>query len=183
MRRSRLSIIFILVVAAASLMLRTRLPESLKDSSQASPQPAVQAIASTTLYDVVRVVDGDTIKVMMDGRATTVRLIGVDTPETVKPDTPIQCYGPEASAEMHALLDGKRVSLEMDPTQDRYDAYGRLLAYVFLQDGTLVDELLITDGFGKEYTFKDRPYEYQAEFRSAEATARRAGKGLWGACR
>ena len=148
----------------------------------AAPAPRSQPAAPAELYPIVRVIDGDTIKIIYKGATTTVRLLGVDTPETVKPNTPVQCYGPEASAEMHALLDGGEVAIETDPTQDLRDEYGRLLAYVFLPDGTLVDELLIEQGYGREYTFKGRAYVYQAQFKQAQRDAQAALRGLWSAC-
>ena len=78
---------------------------------------------------VVRVIDGDTIEVSIGGQEEDVRYIGVDTPETVKPGTPVQCYGPQASAENHRLVDGRTVRLVFD--RERRDVYGRLLAYVY----------------------------------------------------
>ena len=81
---------------------------------------------------VVAAVDGDTLKVdLKNGEEWDVRLIGIDTPETVRPNTPVQCGGPQASTSMHGLADGRRVTLVSDPTQDRIDRYGRLLDYVF----------------------------------------------------
>ena len=78
---------------------------------------------------VVRVIDGDTIEVSIDGAEEDVRYIGVDTPETVKPGAPVQCYGPQASAANHRLVEGRTVRLVFD--RERRDAYGRLLAYVY----------------------------------------------------
>jgi micrococcal nuclease len=123
---------------------------------------------------VVDVVDGDTVKVP----GTTVRLIGVDTPETVDPRVPVQCFGREASARAHALLDGARVWLEYDATQGRRDRYGRTLAYLWLADGRLYNETIIAEGFAHEYTFAV-PYRYRDAFRAAERSARDAGRGLW----
>jgi micrococcal nuclease len=124
---------------------------------------------------VVRVVDGDTIKV---SNGETLRLIGVDTPETVDPRAPVQCFGREASARAHTLLDGASVRLEYDPTQGRYDRYGRTLAYVWLADGRLYNETIIAEGYAHEYTYAI-PYRYRARFRAAERAAREAERGLW----
>ena len=124
---------------------------------------------------VVRVVDGDTVVV---APRTTLRLIGIDTPETVDPRKPVQCFGREASAWAHALLDGKEVWLEYDPSQGRLDKYGRTLAYVWLPDGVLFNQVMIADGFAHEYTY-DLPYRYQDAFAAAERDARESERGLW----
>ncbi|MGZ4666550.1 MAG: thermonuclease family protein [Frankiaceae bacterium] len=131
-------------------------------------------------YPVTDVVDGDTIKVRRDGRVLKVRLIGMDTPETRDPRKPVQCFGREASAEAHRLLDGRQVRLETDPSQDRYDKYGRLLAYVWLPGDppVLFNELMIRLGYAHEYTY-DLPYRYQQRFRAAQQAAEQHDVGLW----
>ena len=129
-------------------------------------------------FPVVKVIDGDTITVLMNGKYVTVRLIGLDTPETVDPRKTVQCFGKEASNKAKEMLTGKNVRLEQDPTQDTYDKYGRLLAYVFLPDGTNFEEYMIAEGYGHEYTYR-LPYKYQAEFKAAEKSAREQKKGLW----
>ncbi len=129
-------------------------------------------------YHVVHVVDGDTIDVEKDGVKVRVRLIGINAPESVDPRRPVQCFGIEASNEMKRILDGQSVRLEQDPSQDTYDKYHRLLAYVFLPDGTNVNEHMIAAGFAHEYTYR-LPYRYQKEFKAAEAAAREAERGLW----
>ncbi len=128
--------------------------------------------------DVVHVVDGDTIVVNIDNRDVTVRLYGIDTPETVKPNTPVACYGTEASDHTKQLLTGRRVTLKPDPTQDRVDKYGRTLAYVWRDDGLFVNLDLVENAFAREYTYKN-PYQYQSQFRSLEATAKANHAGLW----
>jgi micrococcal nuclease len=124
---------------------------------------------------VTRVVDGDTVVV---STGETLRLIGMDTPETVDPRKPVQCFGREASARAHQLLDGRRVRLEYDATQGRLDKYGRTLAYLRMGDGRLYNEAMIADGYAHEYTYAI-PYRYQARFMAAERAARRAERGLW----
>ena len=109
---------------------------------------------------------------------TTIRVLGIDTPETVDPRRPVQCFGAEASARAHALLDGQSVSLEFDASQGREDRYGRTLAYVWLPDGRSFDETMIADGYAHEYTY-DTPYRYQHAYQQAETEARRADRGLW----
>ncbi|SRR3989344_62629 len=132
---------------------------------------------------VAHVVDGDTIVVLVNGVSEKVRLIGVDTPETVDPRKPVQCFGKEASDFMKALLSNTEVHLEADASQGDRDKYGRLLRYVFLADGTLVNEKIIAEGYGYEYTYRI-PYQYKTEFKNAERLARESQKGLWanGAC-
>lgn len=134
-------------------------------------------------YPVIKVVDGDTLAIMMDGKSATVRLIGLDTPETVDPRKPVQCFGKEASEKAKQILAGISVRIETDPSQGEYDKYGRLLAYVFLPDGTNFNEDIIAEGYGHEYTY-NLPYKYQVQFKAAEQNAREEKKGLWadGAC-
>jgi len=131
-------------------------------------------------YAVTKVVDGDTIDVNMNGKTERIRMIGVDTPETKKPDTPVQCFGPEASDYTHKTLTGKSVRLEADPLDDNRDRYGRLLRYVYLQDGTLFDESLIQQGYGFAYVLF--PFSKKVEFTKAQNQARSAKLGLWAAC-
>ncbi|HSH80557.1 MAG TPA: thermonuclease family protein [Herpetosiphonaceae bacterium] len=137
------------------------------------PQPADLPSAR-----VVRVIDGDTVDVALQGRTERLRLIGIDTPEVVDPRMPVQCFGREASAKAHELLDGKTVFLEADPSQDERDTYDRLLRYVWLPDGRLFNREVIAQGYAHEYTYRV-PYRYQAEFKQAEREARGAGHGLW----
>ena len=123
---------------------------------------------------VERVVDGDTIVVRGVGR---VRLIGVDTPETVDPRRPVEFFGREASAFAKRLLEGQQVRLEYD--RERTDRYGRTLAYVHLRDGTFANAEIIRRGYGHAYT--RFPFRHLDRFRRLEREAREAGRGLWGA--
>jgi micrococcal nuclease len=122
------------------------------------------------------VVDGDTIHVGRGWRRTTVRLIGVDTPETVHPEKPVQFFGPEASAFTRRSLQGKWVRLEFEPL-DRIDRYGRLLAYVYMEDGTFFNRELVHKGYARAYTRFD--FRYKKDFLLAQAEARQARLGLW----
>lgn len=123
---------------------------------------------------VERVVDGDTIIVSGVGR---VRLIGVDTPESVDPRRPVEFFGKEAGAFTRRLVDGKQVRLDYD--WERTDRYGRTLAYVYLLDGTFVNAEIIRRGYGHAYT--RFPFKHLERFRQFEREARVAGRGLWGA--
>ena len=136
-----------------------------------------QPAASATVY-VTRVVDGDTVEVRLDGREEDVRYIGVDTPETVKPDTPVQCFGPQASAFNHRLVEGRRVRLVFG--EERRDVYGRLLAYVYLGD-RFVNAELVRRGLARTLTIPPND-RYADRFKRLEIAAARAGRGLWGAC-
>ncbi len=135
-------------------------------------------IASGDYYSVIRVVDGDTIVVDINGNIEKLRLIGLDTPETVDPRKPVQCFGVEASNKAKELLEGKKVKLENDISQGERDKYNRLLRYVYLEDGTLFNKLMIESGYGHEYTYVI-PYKYQEEFMKAETYARENNLGLW----
>ena len=134
----------------------------------------VTAMAAT----VIRVVDGDTIHVLLNNNDITIRMIGIDTPETVDPRKPVQCFGKEASNHARQLLDGATVYLEIDDSQGDYDKYNRLLSYVWLADGRMFNQVMIADGFAFEYTY-NRPYKYQAQFKDAQRNAQSLQLGLW----
>lgn len=140
-----------------------------------APQP-VAGDATLTMVDVLRVVDGDTIEVMYQGKKESVRLIGVDTPETVHPSKPVQPYGPEASAFTKARLGGQRVGLEFDVEQR--DQYGRLLAYVWLGD-QMFNQVLVQEGYAQVATFPPN-VKYVDLFTQLQREAREANRGLWG---
>lgn len=129
-------------------------------------------------YNVTKVTDGDTLHIEMDGRDEVVRLIGINTPETVDPRRPVQCFGKEASSRMKDLAGGKIVRLEYDETQNTRDTYDRLLAYVYLEDGEMVNRKMIAEGYAYEYTYL-MPYKYQKEFRQLQTLARTSLRGLW----
>lgn len=133
---------------------------------------------SSDTVTVVRVIDGDTIVVREEGKEVKVRLIGVDTPESVDTRTKVQCFGKEAAAFTTKLLSGEQVRLEPDATQTDTDIYGRLLRYVYIADGQLVNDRLIREGYAHEYTYKI-PYQKQVQFREAQKEAREQRRGLW----
>lgn len=129
-------------------------------------------------YNVTKITDGDTLHIMMDGRDETVRLIGMNTPETVDPRRTVECFGKEASERMKEIVKGKIVRLEYDDSQSIRDTYDRLLAYVYLEDGQMINRKMIAEGYAYEYTYLT-PYRYQREFRDAQALAQSAKRGLW----
>ncbi len=155
--------------------------DDLDSSGSASRDASTGAVDLTGR--VTRVIDGDTIRVESRGFETTVRLIGIDAPETRKPGTPVQCFGPEASRRAQALLSGKRVRLIGDPTQDTRDRFQRLLAYVYVDGETQsVNSQLVDGGFAKVYVYgPSGPFRHTTAFRAAESRARQARRGLWGA--
>jgi len=126
-------------------------------------------------YLVTRVIDGDTIEI--EG-GKKVRYIGIDTPETVDPRKPVQCFGVEASNRNKQLVEGKKVRLEKDVSE--IDKYGRLLRYVYV-DGVFVNLVLVQEGFAYSYTYPP-DIKYQNQFTEAQRLAREQKKGLWGSC-
>lgn len=134
--------------------------------------------APTVLYKVAKVVDGDTIDVTIDGKSESVRILGVNTPETVDPRKPVECFGKEASDHAKTILSGGEVGLVADRSQGDKDKYGRLLRYVLMPDGTDFGLTLIEDGYAYEYTY-DKPYDRQAEYKAAQAEAQANLRGLW----
>lgn len=132
-------------------------------------------------FDVVQVVDGDTVRIATGDGRITLRLIGIDTPETVHPSRPVGCFGPEASDEAKRLLRGAQVWIELDPGQGLTDKYDRMLAYVWTSPTDMFNWHMIREGFATEYTY-DAAYNHRAAFVAAERVAAGEGRGLWGAC-
>ena len=136
------------------------------------------ALPHTVHAKVIRVVDGDTSLVRLRGEATYVRYIGVDTPETVKPGTPVQCYGPRAHAYDQRVVGGRTVRLVFD--RERRDVYGRLLAYVY-SGRRFVNADLVRGGYARTLAIPPNTAHAAQFARLAERAARR-GRGLWGRC-
>ncbi|WAC08954.1 MAG: thermonuclease family protein [Thermodesulfobacteriota bacterium] len=132
----------------------------------------INAAQATEYRQCTRVVDGDTI--ILD-RNERVRLIGVDTPETVYPSKPVEFFGKEASAFTKRMVQGKKVRLEYD--WQRKDKYGRTLAYIYLSDGTFLNAEIIKQGYGHAYT--KYPFKYLEDFRKYERESREKRRGLW----
>jgi len=140
--------------------------------------PEMPADIEESAAQVVAVVAGDTLDVRFDGRIERVRLIGLNTPESVDPRRPVQCFGVEASAYTKSLALDQTVYLEFDNSQGERDQFDRLLAYIWLTDGRLLNLELIGGGYAAQYTF-NTPYLYRDLFRSAERIARDSEAGLW----
>ena len=130
---------------------------------------------------VIRAVDGDTLKVriLATNAKVDVRLLGIDTPETHRPGTPIECGGPKASRSMHRLADRRRVTLVTDPTQDRFDRYGRLLAYA-MRGRLDLNRAQVRRGWAEVYVYAGVPFKRVRAYRRAAAAARSEGRGLSG---
>ncbi len=184
MRRFALFALVIVLLWFASLgagtppITATPAPAQLADVATSIAAATTTSAFPQNTYPVARVIDGDTISIMRSGKTVTLRLIGLDTPETVDPRKPVQCFGKAASDKAKEILTGKTVRLEFDATQGTLDKYGRTLAYVFLSDGTLFNEYMVAEGYGHEYTY-NLPYKYQKEFKEVQRRAREEKKGLW----
>ncbi|MBI3577452.1 thermonuclease family protein [Candidatus Gottesmanbacteria bacterium] len=161
-------------------LLQRNIPSSIKTpevSKEATSTAVINGAFETTT--VKRVIDGDTIE-LIDGRR--VRYIGINTPETVDPRKPVECFGKEASQENKRLVDGKTIRLERDISQT--DKYGRLLRYVYVgppAGGLMVNEQLVREGFARSSTFAP-DVAHQEKLRQAEQEARNNNRGLWGGC-
>lgn len=143
-----------------------------------APSVPVLDTKGLSAYGVTEIVDGDTIKVQIGNTETTVRLIGVDTPETVHPSKPVEEYGKEASSFTRNLLAGESVYLTSDAQSTDTDKYGRKLAYVWrYPDGMFVNLEIVRQGYGHAYTVY--PFDHQQLFKTYETRAREIGKGLW----
>jgi len=142
--------------------------------------PTVVTNDQPGLYQVTHVDDGDTIVVAQGGTTETIRLIGMDTPEVKVPRKPVQCYGAEASAKTKSMVSGKKVRLVPDPIGDNRDKYHRLLRYVYLPDGTFLNETLVKQGYAFAYIVF--PFSKMDQFKADEAAAQAADLGLWAKC-
>ena len=155
-------------------------------------------------YKIIKIVDGDTIVVVKNpdpsnadsdkretqnpdsnydgekkyGKEYKVRLLGINTPESVDPRRPVECFGVEASNYMKEVSEYQDVYMETDDTQSKYDKYGRLLAYVYIDDGQMLNRKMIAEGYAYEYTY-DGAYKYQKDFKDLQRYAKNNSKGLW----
>lgn len=166
----------ILYGALALILMLVALPVL----SQTNPAPFQSRRAAVppnaVLAQVVNVVDGDTIDVLLDGEIRRVRYIGIDTPETVHPERGVEPFGLEASAANRALVEGTHIWLEFDV--EREDQYGRLLAYVYLEGGGMVNAILLQLGYAALYTWPPN-VKYVELFIELQKDARCAGRGMW----
>lgn len=149
------------------------LPTILTTLTPTIPVSSTMSIPNLEYVKVEKVIDGDTVK-LTDGRV--VRYIGIDTPETVDPRKPVQCFAKEASQKNKELVEGKTVGLEKDISEK--DKYGRILRYIYL-DGVFINELLVKEGYASSYSYPP-DIKYQNLLLAAERQARQNNLGLWG---
>ncbi len=177
----------LLAGCALVLLPPARLPEALRPAAEAlrreaekihkllNPQPRPETDAET--YEVLYAIDGDTLLLLMDGKKTTVRLIGIDAPESVHPEP--ENNSPEgvlAAQRLRELTDGQRVTLEYDA--EKTDRFGRTLAYVY-SDGTLLEDLMLSEGLARAMPLEPNT-RYENHFSELELEAEKAGAGFWG---
>ncbi len=168
----------VLLVVVAVLALGSACSRSGPSATAPIPGTTQRGLVAT----VVHVVDGDTVDLQVgSGSPERVRLLGIDTPETVKPDAPVDCFGPEASARTKALLpDDTAVLIRRDA--EARDRYGRLLAYVWRRaDGLFVNRSLVVDGFARTLSIAPNT-AHRVDLSAAQAQASATATGLWGAC-
>ena len=173
-RRSALAVFGLGVVGMLALLVVAQ-----TQPGETPPIIPVPDFRQVPAEPVARIVDGDTIAVLRGGQEVKVRLIGIDTPETVHPSKPVEAYGKEASRFTANLLKGEKVYLVRDPTSaSTVDRYGRLLAFVYrAPDGLFVNAEIVRQGYGRAYV--QHPFRYMEEFCALERFAKEAGKGLW----
>lgn len=160
-----LALVAIITVAALNLPhVHLQLPSP--------PQPGY--------YKVTEFVDGDTLKVNMNGKVETIRFVGVDTPETHDPRKEVQCYGIRAAAFTKDLIGSNNIRLEADPLSTNRDRYDRLLRYIYLPNGTLVNAEIIKQGYG--FAYVSFPFTKSDEFKQYQQTAMNGKLGLWNEC-
>jgi micrococcal nuclease len=165
-------------VKTSELTVAPSQPVNEQPQTVPNSQPVQNQDTSMIFYPVSSVVDGDTVKINVNGTIETFRLIGMDTPEVVDPRKTVQCFGKEASDKAKELLNGKKVRIEKDATQGDLDKYGRHLAYIYREDGLFYNKYMIEQGYAHEYTY-NTPYKYQVEFKAAQKSAEENQRGLW----
>jgi micrococcal nuclease len=162
-------------------------PEVLESTTEnIDPETQNEEVSSFSIVSenvksakILRAVDGDTVEVLIDSTNERVRVIGIDTPETVDPRKLVECFGVEASNKAKELLKvGSEVYLERDPSQDNRDKYSRLLRYIWINENLDFGKYMIEEGYAYEYTYK-HPYKYQEEYKNAQKQAEEDKKGLW----
>jgi micrococcal nuclease len=172
-----IAFLILMVAAAADSPEPKPVDTSDKSAIETSSTQGNDAAETDKLISaqVVRVIDGDTLEVTINGKTDKIRLIGVDTPETVHPNQKVEPYGKEASEFTKSQLNGKTVSLEFDA--EKQDKYGRLLAYVWMED-KLFNETLLKEGYAQVSTYPPN-VKYVEKFTAAQTEARNNNRGLW----
>jgi len=197
--RKHIAIAFISLIVGSLILAVITEPESVKQARLAEEQASqntAQVVEQTQepeetieeveaeeeqvdpryyWHEVTRVVDGDTVRVKVDGKEESIRIIGMDSPEST---TSKECFGNEASAKAKEFLEGKWVQLERDESQSNRDKYNRLLRYVWFDNGTDFGRRMIEEGYAHEYTYST-PYNKQAQYKETYKSAKDGNKGLW----
>ena len=166
-----IGIFLILLSFSINLKTNTQSTQSVKPSN--TPISSfVPSIKPESQVSVTKVIDGDTVDVLVNGQKDTIRLIGINSPETG------ECFNREATDKAKEILISKSIILEADFSQDNKDKYNRLLRYIILSDGTNFGEFMIKNGFAKEYTYKTA-YKYQSLYKKAQEEAKSGKRGIW----
>jgi|GEM_PF-1728812 len=153
-------------------------PQENKKPQEKPKQKSQNANPRYYWHKVTKVVDGDTVKAMVDGKEESIRIIGMDSPESVDPRKTVQCFGVEASSKANEFLSSKWIQLESDSSQGNRDKYNRLLRYVWFDKGTDFGRRMIEEGYAHEYTY-NTPYSKQTQYKSTYKIAQNSKKGLW----
>ncbi len=183
----------IIVLAAIFLRIDGVQPRNSPDPVVSSPEAVVlttstirtvlvpwpTSVSSTAM--IVRVIDGDTVEARLDteARLVKIRLLGINTPESVDPRRPVQCFGKEASTFLRALVEGKRVALLEDPQADDRDKYGRLLRNLVMEEGTDVNATLVANGYAQAYLSFPLMKVRKTQITVLQEEAKAASRGLW----
>ncbi len=167
------SVLFLIILAASVA--------TFQPVENNSTLPAQESIISTGTVEVIRVIDGDTIEVSQGSESETIRLIGIDAPETRFSPQGAECYGAEAATYLKELLSEQSlVEFRFDNTQDATDDYGRYLGYLNFNNRDL-GLAMIESGHAQEFTFV-KPYQQQELYQQAELLAREENRGIWSEC-
>lgn len=190
-RQIRSLLVALITICVAWFLQRQNLPELSDQVSSVDPNRSTSSTPSHvststeprvfTNAQVKKVVDGDTIEVVFDNASSSakIRLLGINTPESVDPRRPVECFGKEASRFLQGIIDAKRIRLEEDLQADDRDKYGRLLRNVVLEDGTDVNALLVKEGYAHAYLSFPLNKQRKNELARLQEEARVAKRGLW----
>lgn len=146
------------------------------------PTSAAASITKVTAASITKVTDGDTVHVSTPTGPDVIRVLGIDSPETVAPGKPVGCGGPQATAFAKQVLIGQHVTLTPDPTQADRDRYHRLLRYIRLADGRDYSVEIVRAGWARSYVFQHKPVQEQPQIDASQGEAQAAGRGIWGIC-
>lgn len=170
--RNKRTIISLLIVVLSIVLGVSQ--DSLSELARRLDPPAIG------YHHVTQIFDGDTIEVLLGDSREKIRFIGLDTPETNHPDKAVQCYGHAAKNRLTKLIGNQDVRLEADPTNTNRDRYKRLLRYVYLEDGTLLNQAMIKEGYG--FAYVAFPFQKMPDFVTSQQYAKENQLGLWAKC-